>query len=294
MKGIVLAGGSGNRLYPLTRIVCKQLLPIYDKPMVCYPLSVLMLGGIRDICVISTPKDLPLLRDFLGTGQDLGLNLTYIEQPQPEGIAQAFLLAEEFIGGEDVTLILGDNIFYGDYFQGESGFARAVADFAGGALIFGYYVSNPQDFGVIEFDDRGRAVGIEEKPVAPKSSYAVPGLYVYDREVVAICKELSPSARGELEITEVNRTYLERGTLHVERLGRGIAWLDTGTPWALQEANAFIEAIEKRQGLKIACLEEIGFYKGWINDLAIEKAVELHGSAPYGDYLSSLLKRRLR
>ena len=291
MKGIVLAGGSGNRLYPLTRIVCKQLLPVYDKPMVCYPLSVLMLGGIRDICVISTPKDLPLLRDFLGTGEELGLNLTYIEQPRPEGIAQAFLLAEDFIGGEQVTLILGDNIFYGDYFQGESGFARAVADFAGGALIFGYYVSNPQDFGVIEFDDQGQAVDIEEKPVAPKSSYAVPGLYVYDREVVEICKQLRPSGRGELEITEVNRTYLERGTLHVERLGRGIAWLDTGTPWALQEANAFIEAIEKRQGLKIACLEEIAHTQGFIDVQQLHALIDALPDCDYRKYVEGIVQQ---
>ena len=289
MKGIVLAGGTGSRLYPLSRIVCKQLIPVYDKPMVCYPLSILMLGGIREICIITTPKDLPLFRNFLGSGEDLGLNLTYIEQPDPEGIAQAFLLAEEFIGEDDVTLILGDNIFYGDYFQGESGFARAVAEFSGGALIFGYYVSNPEDFGVIEFDRDGVAVGIEEKPSVPKSNFAVPGLYVYEGTVVEVCKGLSPSARGELEITDVNRTYMERGTLRVDRLGRGIAWLDTGTPSALQEANAFIEAIEKRQGLKIACLEEIALDQGFIDREQLQSLIDRLPDCDYRLYLERII-----
>ncbi|MFA6110492.1 MAG: glucose-1-phosphate thymidylyltransferase RfbA [Candidatus Latescibacterota bacterium] len=289
MKGIVLAGGAGSRLYPLTRIVCKQLLPVYDKPMIAYPLATLMQGGIREICIVSTPKDLPVLEGFLGDGADLGLSFTYVVQPRPEGIAQAFLLAEPFIAGEPVALILGDNIFYGDYFYGEGGFSRAVREFAGGGLIFGYYVSNPQDFGVIEFDPDGRTVGIEEKPSRPKSNYAVPGLYVYDDQVVRICRELRPSPRGELEITDVNRAYLERGSLQVERLGRGIAWLDTGTPSSLQEANAFIEAIEKRQGLKIACLEEIAHHQGFIDRDQLRRLVEGLPRCDYRTYLERLL-----
>jgi glucose-1-phosphate thymidylyltransferase len=291
MKGILLAGGTGSRLYPLTRIVCKQLLPVYDKPMICYPLSILMLGGIRDICLISTPKDLPVIQSFLGSGADLGLNLTYIVQEKPEGIAQAFLLAEDFIAAEEVALILGDNIFYGDYFYGEEGFARTVSAFHHGGLIFGYYVSNPQDFGVIEFDRDAKVLSIEEKPVAPKSNYAVPGLYLYDREVVQICKDLKPSSRGELEITDVNRTYLERGQLQVDRLGRGIAWLDTGTPSSLQEANSFIEAIEKRQGLKIACLEEIAYVQNFIDRDGFERLIENLPSCDYRSYLEQVLQQ---
>ncbi len=289
MKGIVLAGGSGSRLYPLTRIMCKQLLPVYDKPMISYPLATLMQGGIRDICIISTPKDLPVLQSFLGSGTELGLTLTYVVQPRPEGIAQAFLLAEEFIAGQPVTLILGDNIFYGDYFYGDGGFSRAVREFEDGGLIFGYYVSNPQDFGVIEFDAHGRTIGIEEKPRAPKSSYAVPGLYVYGDDVTAVCRQLRPSPRGELEITDINRAYLERGQLRVERLGRGIAWLDTGTPSSLQEANAFIEAIEKRQGLKIACLEEIAHHQGFIDREHLARLVEGLPRCDYRAYLERLL-----
>jgi glucose-1-phosphate thymidylyltransferase len=269
--------------------MCKQLLPVYDKPMISYPLATLMQGGIRDICIISTPKDLPVLQSFLGTGTELGLSLTYVVQPRPEGIAQAFLLAEEFIAGEPVTLILGDNIFYGDYFYGDGGFSRAVREFEDGGLIFGYYVSNPQDFGVIEFDASGRTVGIEEKPRAPKSSYAVPGLYVYGEDVTAVCRQLRPSPRGELEITDVNRAYLERGQLRVERLGRGIAWLDTGTPSSLQEANAFIEAIEKRQGLKIACLEEIAHHQGFIDRERLARLVEGLPRCDYRAYLERLL-----
>ena len=291
MKGIVLAGGTGSRLYPLTRIVCKQLLPVYDKPMVCYPLSILMLGGIREICIISTPKDLPLLESFLGDGEDLGMSFTYIVQERPEGIAQAFLLAEEFIGDDEVTLILGDNIFYGDYFYSEEGFARDIAAHSEGGLIFGYYVSNPEQFGVIEFDKEHRAVSIEEKPDHPKSSYAVPGLYVYDRQIVDVCKNLRPSGRGELEITDVNRTYLERGDLQVTRLGRGIAWLDTGTPSSLQEANAFIEAIELRQGQKIACLEEIAYTHGFVNRERFEKLIDGLPQCDYRGYLEGLLRQ---
>jgi glucose-1-phosphate thymidylyltransferase len=289
MKGIVLAGGTGSRLYPLTRIVCKQLIPVYDKPMICYPFSTLMLGGIRDICIISTPKDVPVLEDFIGDGSDLGLNVCYEVQPRPEGIAQSFLLAEKFIAGDSVALILGDNVFYGDYFYGEGGFAQALTRFAEGALIFGYYVSNPQDFGVIEFDQQSRVVGIEEKPAAPKSNYAVPGLYVYDGGVCEICRGLHPSARGELEITDVNRAYLESNRLHVERLGRGTAWLDTGTPSSLQEANAFIEAIEKRQGLKIACLEEIAYKQQFIDRAALQSLTEKIPDCDYRLYLEQLL-----
>ena len=291
MKGIVLAGGVGTRLYPLTRIVCKQLLPVYDKPMLCYPLSVLMLGGIREICVISSPKDLPIIESFLGSGSDIGVEFTYIVQEKPQGIAQAFLLAEEFIGGDDVTLILGDNIFYGDYFYGEEGFARAVQSFRKGGLIFGYYVSNPEEFGVIEFDRQDGVISIEEKPERPKSNFAVPGLYIYDSQVVDVCRNLKPSARGEFEITDVNRTYLERGELQVSRLGRGIAWLDTGTPSSLQEAHAFIEAIEKRQGLKIACLEEIAYQQRFIDRSSFEQLIEGLPKCDYADYLAGVLRQ---
>ena len=288
MKGIVLAGGTGSRLFPLTKIVVKQLIPVYDKPMICYPLSVLMLGGIRDICIVSTPRDLPLFEQFLGDGSDLGLRLSYVEQPEPRGIAEAFLRTEEFIGENDVTLILGDNVFYGDYFYGEVGFAATIAEFSGGALIFGYYVSNPQDFGVIGFGPDGQVTDIEEKPAQPKSHYAVPGLYLYDHHVVEICKGLKPSARGELEITDVNRSYLTRGQLKVDRLGRGIAWLDTGTPSALQEANAFIEAIEKRQGLKIACLEEIAYQQGYIDQQKLGALIAEIPACDYREYLERM------
>ena len=289
MKGIVLAGGTGSRLFPLSRIVCKQLLPVYDKPMICYPLATLMLGGITEICIISTPRDVPLFEAFLGDGHALGLSFTYIVQDEPKGIAEAFLLAEEFIGDDAVTLILGDNIFYGDYFYDSGGFAAVVEDFSGGGLIFGYYVSNPGEFGVIEFDRSFRVLSIEEKPTAPKSNYAVPGLYVYGNDVIEVSKALEPSARGELEITDVNRAYLERGQLRVSRLGRGIAWLDTGTPSSLQEANAFIEAIEKRQGLKIACLEEIAFHQGYIGQAQLRDLVEQLPECDYGVYLRQVL-----
>ncbi len=294
MKGIVLAGGTGSRLYPLTRIVCKQLLPIYDKPMICYPLSTLMLGGMREICIISTPRDLPIIQEFLGDGSDLGVEFTYVVQESPEGIAQAFLLAEEFLAGEPACLILGDNIFYGDYFQGgqsgpaEIGFARDVEAFRSGGRIFGYYVSNPQDFGVLQMDAEGGVVGIEEKPKEPKSNYAVPGLYLYGSDVADVCRALRPSGRGELEITDVNRTYLERGDLEVTRLGRGIAWLDTGTPSSLQEASNFIEAIEQRQGLKIACLEEIAFGQGFIDAKGFQALIERLPACDYREYLERL------
>ena len=291
MKGIILAGGTGSRLYPLSRIVCKQLLPVYDKPMICYPLATLMLGGITEICIISTPRDLPLFESFLGDGSDLGISFTYVVQQEPRGIAQAFLLAEEFIGDGAVTLILGDNIFYGDYFYDSNGFAGVVKDFQGGGLIFGYYVSNPEEFGVIEFDRSGAVLSIEEKPLAPKSNYAVPGLYVYGNEVIEISKSLKPSARGEIEITDVNRAYLTREELRVSRLGRGIAWLDTGTPSSLQEANAFIEAIEKRQGLKIACLEEIAFSQGYIDRDQLQALVDQLPRCDYATYLQHALEQ---
>ena len=291
MKGIVLAGGAGSRLYPLTRIVCKQLVPVYDKPMICYPLSILMLGGIRQICIVSTPKDMPIFQAFLGSGEELGLEFSYVVQEEPKGIAQAFLLTERFIGRDQATLILGDNVFYGDYFYSEEGFARTVREFAGGGLIFGYYVSNPQDFGVIEFDRDFRVLSIEEKPRQPKSNFAVPGLYVYDQQVIGICKGLKPSARGEYEITDVNRAYLERKQLQVLRLGRGIAWLDTGTPSSLQEANAFIEAIEQRQGLKIACLEEIAYGQGFIDQAQFQALIGKLPRCDYRTYLEQVLSQ---
>ena len=291
MKGIVLAGGAGSRLYPLTRIVCKQLLPVYDKPMICYPLSTLMLGGIKQICIVSTPRDLPLFQDFLGNGEELGLEITYVVQHQAQGIAQAFLLTECFLGQDLATLILGDNIFYGDYFYSEEGFARTVADFSQGAMIFGYYVSNPHELGVLEFDQQAQVVGIEEKPKEPKSNYAVPGLYLYDQQVIGICKSLKPSARGEYEITDVNRAYLERGQLAVKKLGRGIAWLDTGTPASLQEANAFIEAVERRQGLKIACLEEIAFRQGFIDQAGFQRLIDKLPRCDYRLYLERVLSQ---
>ena len=291
MKGIILAGGTGSRLFPLSRIVCKQLLPVYDKPMICYPLATLMLGGITEICIISTPRDLPLFEAFLGDGSDLGVSFTYLVQEEPRGIAQAFLLAEEFIGDGSVCLILGDNIFYGDFFYDSDGFAGVVDNFAGGGLIFGYYVSNPEEFGVIEFDRTGAVLSIEEKPSKPKSNYAVPGLYVYGNEVIDISKSLQPSARGELEITDVNRAYLERDALRVSKLGRGIAWLDTGTPASLQEANAFIEAIEKRQGLKIACLEEIAFNQGYIDKGHLQGLIDRLPTCDYTTYLQQALEQ---
>ena len=279
-KAIILAGGAGTRLYPLTRIVCKQLLPVYDKPMICYPLATLMLGGLREILIISTPKDLPMLRDFLGDGSQLGIRLEYAEQPEPKGIAQAFLIAEQFIGEDGVALILGDNIFYGnlDFFRQ----ALAIKE---GACIFGYQVRDPERYGVVEFGPDGRAISLEEKPKKTKSQYAVPGLYVYDARVVEYCKTLQPSARGELEITDLNLLYLRQNSLHVRLLGRGMAWLDTGTQTSLLEAGNYIATIEHRQGLKVACLEEVALRAGFIDRAQVERLIEQRPKGEYCDYL---------
>ncbi|HEY2713510.1 MAG TPA: glucose-1-phosphate thymidylyltransferase RfbA [Chthoniobacterales bacterium] len=279
-KAILLAGGAGTRLYPLTQIVCKQLLPVYDKPMICYPLATLMLGGVREILIVSTPKDLPMLQEFFGDGSQLGLSLEYAEQPEPKGIAQAFLIGEKFIGDSGVTLILGDNIFYGNL-----DFFRDALKLESGACIFGYQVRDPERYGVVEFGPDGRAVSLEEKPKKPKSSYAVPGLYVYDRQVVENCKTLRPSRRGELEITELNLIYLSQKKLHVRLLGRGMAWLDTGTQTSLLEAANYIATIEHRQGLKVACLEEIALRAGFIDHAQIRRLIDQRPKGDYRDYL---------
>jgi glucose-1-phosphate thymidylyltransferase len=280
-KAIILAGGAGSRLYPLTKIVCKQLLPIYDKPMICYPLATLMLGGLRDILIISTPKDLPMLKDFLGDGAQLGIKLSYAEQPKPEGIAQAFLIGADFIGEAGVSLILGDNIFYG-----KLDFFREALAIESGACIFGYQVRDPERYGVVEFDDAGRAISLEEKPKQPKSHFAVPGLYVYDERVVDICKSLRPSARGELEITDLNLIYLKKNELHVRLLSRGMAWLDTGTQTSLLEASNYIATIEHRQGLKVACLEEVALRMGFIDQKQLRAMIDRLPVAEYRDYLA--------
>jgi glucose-1-phosphate thymidylyltransferase len=285
-KGIILAGGSGTRLYPLTIAVSKQLMPVYDKPMIYYPLSALMLAGIREVLVISTPQDLPLFRKLLGDGSDLGMKLAYAEQPRPEGLAQAFLIGADFVGTSPSALILGDNLFYGHDLV--KAFA-AAHDRAAGATIFGYHVANPSAYGVVEFSPEGRVLSLEEKPAKPRSHYAVPGIYFYDGDVVARARRLRPSARGELEITDLNRAYLEAGLLHAEVLGRGTAWLDTGTHDSLLEAAQFVHVIENRQGLKIACLEEIAWRQGWIDRAKLEANIVKLGKSGYGQYLSRLL-----
>jgi glucose-1-phosphate thymidylyltransferase len=287
MKGIVLAGGSGTRLYPITRGVSKQLLPVYDKPMIYYPLSVLMLAGIRDILIITTLEDQSGYIRMLGNGEDFGINLSYAVQPKPEGLAQAFLIGEEFIGKESVCLVLGDNIFWG---QGFTPILKRAATRETGATVFGYQVKDPERFGVVEFDQDKKAVSLKEKPAQPRSNYAVTGLYFYDNEVVDIAKEVKPSERGELEITCINNAYLERGDLNVELLGRGFAWLDTGTHDSLLEAAMFVETIEKRQGYKIACLEEIGWRSGWLSDEQMMQAAKALCKNSYGEYLLEIME----
>lgn len=286
MKGIILAGGSGTRLHPITRGISKQLLPIYDKPMVYYPLSVLMLAGIREVLIISTPEDLPNFRKLLGDGSDFGIKLSYEEQPSPDGLAQAFIIGEKFIGDSNVCLILGDNIFYG---YGFSAMLNEAAERQNGATIFGYHVTDPERFGVVDFDEKGKAISIVEKPEKPKSNYAVTGLYFYDNDVVNIAKQIQPSARGELEITDINNAYLERGDLNVSVFGRGFAWLDTGTHDSLMDASHFVQTIEVRQGLKVACLEEIAFNRGWLSSKDLAKYAERLGKTGYGAYLKRLL-----
>ncbi|HZM04120.1 MAG TPA: glucose-1-phosphate thymidylyltransferase RfbA [Candidatus Saccharimonadales bacterium] len=289
MKGIILAGGAGSRLYPLTLVASKQLQPVYDKPMVYYPLTTLIENGVREFCLVSTPHDLPRFKQLLGDGKSWGLSIDYREQAKPAGIAQAFLIAESFIGSDPVTLILGDNVFYG-----ADGFRRAFAEFKSGAAIFGYRVHDPERYGVVEFDAQGKAISIEEKPSKPRSNHAVPGLYLYDNQVVEITKNLQPSARGELEITEVNVVYLRRGQLQVHQLSRGFAWLDAGTSSSLHEASAYVQTIEKRQGIKIGCPEEAAFRRGFITRAQLEKLAAQMPNCEYREYLQSILGETLR
>lgn len=289
MKGIILAGGAGTRLYPITKSISKQIIPIYDKPMIYYPLSVLMLAGIREILIISTPKDIHLYEDLFGDGNQLGLSIQYKIQPSPDGLAQAFVLGEEFIGNDNVCLVLGDNIFYGYGFSGQLTKASQLSD---GALVFGYYVNDPQRYGVVEFSAEGKVLSIEEKPKDPKSNFAVTGLYFYSNDVVKKAKGLKPSARGELEITDLNRLYLDENRLLVELMGRGMAWLDTGTHESLMQASNFISTIEQRQGLKVACIEEIAYQKGWIDDEQLRELAKPLENNQYGQYLIKMLKNQ--
>lgn len=291
MKGIILAGGSGTRLYPLTLVTSKQLLPIYDKPMIYYPLSTLMLAGIKDILIISTPHDLPNFKNLLGDGSLFGIKLSYAEQPSPDGLAQAFIIGEEFVGDDTCAMILGDNIFYG---SGLTKHLREAAERTHGATIFGYYVNDPERFGIVAFDENGKAISLEEKPKNPKSNYCITGLYFYDNRVCRLAKQVKPSARGELEITDLNRMYLDDGSLNVVTLGRGYAWLDTGTVDALNEASEFVKVLETRQGVQIAALEEIAFKNGWINRETLLKSADHYGKSPYGTHLRAVAENKLR